>query len=479
MSDDPIQQFRERIGPFMDVFDQLCFGCAAVRIEDKWVSIYTYLTLNNSTDAGTCQPRTIEVGSEFFAFFLSYQPNELDSLMRQFEKGSLSLTLKDQSYQIFLTRLDAGLQSQNSGSLKTRLGSPWRPQRGWHGSPIPYRPSIQLKATGDNFYELIPRDASDRISRQLITHTPPYNGLNGLLEFMGSVNRPNTSGNEALVEIKAILPFDIKVLEDQVIVECPAPLASKLSTLFFFSAHESVTVPYSAEPVSLSSSNRGVVPFPIPWPGAVPQAEAHVRYNEEELERITIRHWTTGANWRVTADSYFDPNSKLLKQALRGEAQNQKEEKRSEAFEQAIVRLLNLGGIAATWHGSLRHSGKPDLAAYCQIPGRRIVLVGECTLEKPNAKLSTLKSRIGKLREKIAQSAEVLAVVFTACDPVQADYTEAAKANIALVGCNEIACIEELVEGNAGPSSIIKQIENTIMVHDFSMVARWAPRYEY
>lgn len=478
MPNDPILQFKDRIVPFSNAFDQLCLSCAAIRIEDKWVSIYTCLTLNNSVDAGVFHTRTIEAGPEFLAFFVKHPIHAFDSLLKEFDTGSLSLTLKGENYQVFLNRFAAGFTSQSTSMLKERFGSVWRPQREWAHSKVPFRPSIQLKATGDNFYELISRDASDRISRQLLAHTTPYNGLDGLLKYMGSVNRPDSTGSEALVEIKAVLPFDIRAQEDHVIVECPDLLVSKLSTLFFFSAHESVTVPCPVESALASRSNWVVVPFRIPWPATAPQAEAHVRYNGEELERITIRHWATGANWRVMVDSYFDPDSKLLKQALRDDIQGQKEEKRSVAFEQAIARLLNLGGIAATWHGSLRHSGKPDLAGYCEISGRRIALIGECTLEKPSVKLSTLKSRIGKLRESIAQSAEVLAIVFTACDPVEADYTEAAKANIALIGCNEIAKIEELVESNAGAAAIIKQIENAMVIHDFPMVARWSPRYE-
>ncbi len=478
MRSDPILQFKERIVPFNNTFDQLCLSCAAIRIEERWVSIYTCLTLNNSADAGVFHTRTIEAGTEFLAFFVKHSADALDSLLREIEAGGLSLTLKGESYQIFLTRSAAGLTSQNISMLKERFGSLWRPQREWADNKGPYRPSIQLKATGDNFYELISRDVSERISRQLLAHTTPYNGLDGLLKYMGSVNRPDSNGNEALVEIKAILPFDIKSQEDQMVVECPDLLVSKLSVLFFFSAHESVTVPYSVESSIANRSNWMVVPFRIPWPETVLQAEAHVRYNGEELERITIRHWATGANWRVMVDSYFDPDSKLLKQALRDDIQGQKEEKRSEAFEQAVARLLNLGGIATIWHGSLRHSSKPDLAGYCEIPNRRIVLISECTLEKPTVKLSTLKSRIGKLRELIAQSAELLAIVFTACDPVESDYTEAAKADIALIGRNEIANIEELVERNAGAAAIIKQIENTMRLRDFPMIARWAPRYE-
>ncbi len=477
MPDDTVIQFKERISPYSDAFDQLCLTCAAVRIEDKWVSAYTCLALNNSTDAGAFQPRIVKAGSEFVALFLAYSTDAFDRVLKEVEKGCLSLAVHNERYEIFLHRAAAGMKSQSVSSQNALFGNIWRPDREWAENKMAYRPSIQIQASGDRFYELFSQDANERISRQLRAHIPPYNGLDGLLQFMGSRNRPNSSGNEALIEIKAVLPFSTSVQEEQVYVECPESLVSKLSVLFFFSSHESMTVTYSEDLAITSRSKWATMPFRIPWPLTASQAEAHIRYNGEELERITLRHWATGANWRVMVDSYFDPDSKLLKQALRGEGQGLKEEKRSEAFEQAIARLLNLGGIAATWHGALRHSGKPDVAGYCEIPGRRVALIGECTLEKPSAKLSTLKSRVSKLRESTAEVADVLAVVFTACDPAESDYAGAAQSGIALLGCNEIARIQELVEANAGANAIIKQIENAMMLHDLPRITRWEPRY--
>lgn len=479
MATDPILQFKQRIAPLKDAFDQLWLVCAAVRIEGKWVSIYTCLSLRNSADQAVFKPQNIHAGAGFVAFFVSYTPHLLDEIAREIESGCLCVNLEGERHEIYLTRSAAGLQSQTTSSLKYRFGNPWTPQRGWANGGIPFRPSIHIAANCDRFYELLIDDANERISRQLLAHLPPYNGLDGLLKYMGSTNRPNSAGNEALVEINAILPFDIKEQEDQVLVESPEALVPGLSVLYFFSPHQSEIAPYSADATVAGRSNWRCVHFRVPWPASSLQAEAHVRYNGEELERFQVRHWATGANWRLKADSYFDPDSRLLRQALSGDAPGIKEERRSEAFEQAVVRLLNVGGIPAIWHGSLRHSGRPDLVGYCEAPGRRIVLIGECTLEKPSAKLSPLRSRANRLREMIAESAEVVVVVFTACDPVEADYLEAAKANISLIGRHQIAQIEELVERNAGTKEILKQIENVVTAYDVPSALRWQPGYEY
>jgi hypothetical protein len=177
-------------------------------------------------------------------------------------------------------------------------------------------------------------------------------------------------------------------------------------------------------------------------------------------------------------DSYFDPETQLLKEALSGDGQRLKGQNRSEAFEQGIVRLLTLGGVPVTWHGAIRQSGRPDLAGYCEIPGRRLVLIGECTLEKPSAKLDALKSRLRDVRLLAGDAVEILPVVFAACDPIESDYVSAANEGIAIVGKNEIAWLLQLIERNAKLPDIIKQIENSRIISDVPDVARWASRWE-
>jgi hypothetical protein len=62
---------------------------------------------------------------------------------------------------------------------------------------------------------------------------------------------------------------------------------------------------------------------------------------------------------------------------------------------------------------------------------------------------------------------------------VEDDYAHAAKAGIALLGCNELAEIFQLVENHARSAEIIKVIEEVIRSQemDYPMIARWAPRY--
>jgi hypothetical protein len=242
--------------------------------------------------------------------------------------------------------------------------------------------------------------------------------------------------------------------------------------LFFFSPKGSTRTNYSTH---LPVPNRPawcVVPFAIPWPAEAKNADAHIYYGQEEVEKFVVRHWGVTANWRLMVDDDFDPGANLLSEAL-------KTAKKSDLFEQAVVRLLTLGGIPATWHGASRECGKPDLAAYYEDTNRRIVILGECTLEKPQVKTASLKSRAHKVRELLGEAAVVLPVVFTRCDPAEGDYGHAAREGIALLGGNELAGIFQLVQNHARPAEIIKLIEEVISREqlDYPMIERWQPRY--
>lgn len=478
MSDNAVVQFKKSIKSFGNVFNRLSLRCVAVKNEKKWVSIYTCLMLANSDDARGFTPQTIKAKSELVGLFRGYPLNKLDALVKDIQSGCLSVRIDGKTERIHLNRVAAELKSQSVSSAKLSFSNVWRPLREYAATPEEYRPSLVLQTLGDRFYELLSPDDTARISEMLRKHKPPFNGLDGLLRFAETSHRPNTSSDQALVEIKAVLPFKIITSEDQIFVECPKSVARKLSILIFFSGHESKTVRYSKQSLIAGRKNCVSVPFQIDWPSNVSQAEVHVLYDKNNIETVTVRHWAIAANWRIAVDSYFDPETRLLKEALSGDGQRLQSHNRSEAFEQAVVRLLTLGGVAVTWHGAIRQSGRPDLAGHCELPGRRIALIGECTLEKPNLKLDALKSRMGAVLQLADDSVEVLPVVFTACEPIQADYESAAREGIALVGKNEIAWLLELIERNAKLPDIIKQIESKGIFNDIPEVARWASRWE-
>jgi hypothetical protein len=454
MSSAYLQEFQHLIQPFNDVFDQLSVACIAVRLNDKWVSLFTRITLNNSTDAGSTQEQVIEIGSTFLGLFLRRSPDALGAMIKEVTtQNSLSLTLGDKNIQVFINRVAAGLTSQTIARPAPSFYGIVRPLREYAEDKLRYRPSIEIHTVGDRIPELISSDEIERISKQLRAHKYPYAGLGALLKAMGSrINPP--SSDQGVLEIAVVLPFNVKFTDDCLRVECPESIAPKVSITYFFSNSSAATEPYlTHEPIS-GRPGYCSVPFKVPWPADALQADTYIRYEGEEAEKFTVRNWAGSPNWRIAVDHFFDPELKFLRRALKTNSE-------SEAFEHAIVRLLTLGGLNATWHGMSRQKGRSDLAADYEGPTRRVVLLGECTLDKPDAKFSPLKSRANQLRQLVDQ-AEVLPVVFTTCEPAQSDYEKAANAGIALYGAGEIEQLLELVENGTGAETIIKEIERAI-----------------
>lgn len=466
-----LSQFQEVVRPFWKVFDKLSVACCAVRVEGKWISLYTLITLSHSLDVSESMPQLLKIGTDFVAIFLEDTLPRFDPLLKELESGSFALSAEGETFHVFVNRASAGLSSQAVVQAGVQFYGVNRPLREYAQNKETFRPTIEISSNGNYIYEILPNDDITRISKYLRTLPSPINGLQGLLRAMGS-RIVLGSSNEAQLEVKAILPFDATVTGEQVDVRCPEFIASMLSVVFFLSPRGSER----SRAKSLQLPHRSgycIVSFPIPWRDDSERADAHVFYDQEEIEKFTVRHWRSAANWRFIVDNDFDPGAKRLSEAL-------KERKKSNVFEQAVVRLLTLGGIPANWYGESRESGKSDLAVFYEEVNRRIVVLGECTLDKPQQKVASLKFRAESLQESLRSAAVVLPVIFTACDPLEDDYSHAAKAGIALVGRDELTKIFQLVHNHARPAEIVKLMEDVISSaqSDYPLVARWQPRYE-
>jgi hypothetical protein len=233
MVDKTVLQFQEIVESFKEVLDEVSIRCVAIRNEDKWISIYTGLILKNSKDSNSLETKIAPPGSELIALSVPCPRKDFEMFLKETESGSLLLNTGPESHQIFLNRSAAGLKTQNISGPRLQFQNVWRPLRQYSLPQETFQPTIILQALGDRFYEVISPEDNARISKALRAHRPAYDGLEGLLQFFGSRNRPNGS-TESVIEMKAVLPFRTTIREDQVFVECPSAVAPKVSVLYFF-----------------------------------------------------------------------------------------------------------------------------------------------------------------------------------------------------------------------------------------------------
>jgi hypothetical protein len=104
-------------------------------------------------------------------------------------------------------------------------------------------------------------------------------------------------------------------------------------------------------------------------------------------------------------DEYFDSEHTRLRGALVYSSR-----KSSEPFELAVVRLLNILGIPSIWMEKPLTT-RADAVGIVQSDKSSVLLLIECTREKPAEKFSTLAERANELRRSLQIKAEVLPIV--------------------------------------------------------------------
>jgi len=135
-----------------------------------------------------------------------------------------------------------------------------------------------------------------------------------------------------------------------------------------------------------------------------------------------------------------------LQEALFGKNEKKsKVGKAQHAFEMAVVRLMNLLGIPLVWYGQGALPQRSDAAGLVDKNQKPVVVLAECTLEKPEAKFSALKERAQELVESLGGEADVLPAVFTQADPPAAVSDTACDHGVALIGRNELSTLFEML----------------------------------
>lgn len=175
------------------------------------------------------------------------------------------------------------------------------------------------------------------------------------------------------------------------------------------------------------------------WPEPATHATVHLFWNGLSIDALSIKRWSASASLFGLVDEYFDPEHKRLRLAL------QYNDKRpAEEFEIAVVRLLNILGIPTIWYGKTVID-RADAVGFAQTDESMLLLLIECTREKPSDKFSQLSQRATHLKKSLPVSTEVLPVVFTAAHIVESEVTAAAEYGLGLVGADEMQHLLDLV----------------------------------
>lgn len=189
------------------------------------------------------------------------------------------------------------------------------------------------------------------------------------------------------------------------------------------------------------------------WPETATHANIHLFWGRHDVDNVSINRWTASASILGAVDEYFDSEHRHLRSAL-----EYKSKTSSDPFELAVVRLLNILGIPAIWYGKTVED-RADAVAMIQSDKSTVLLLIECTREKPAVKFSTLAERANHLRRSFQIKAEVLPVVFTAARIVESEMRSAVEYGVGLVGVDEIEHLMKLIATpNTTPNTVLQYL---------------------
>ncbi len=311
------------------------------------------------------------------------------------------------------------------------------------------RTCLALSGMGDHIRSVMPDELRRDVSSKLRLH-PPH--LDGIEELYGKLlpGLRHGSSDPKVVQVVFPLPLDMQQTEDgRLALRTPkAAVEGQMRIVINFKPTRPASTIRVGHDGAEPTADGGATEWrwEIPWPQGAESGKASLFYAEEEVSSIDLRRWPGAGTLRAAVDCYFDPGHKLLQKALSGQSEKKSnDEKVQRAFETGVVRLMNLLGIPLVWYGQGPLQRRSDAAGLVHEEENRVVVLAECTLEKPEAKFSALKERAHELARSLAGEAEVLPVVFTATEPPEATFDTATDHRIALVGRTELNSLLDMV----------------------------------
>lgn len=425
----PDDFFNAAIEPFQGLWRKLRIAGAAVLRDNQWISLSTRIVLSCSDN----EPEFfINPTHDFIAFsceqMLSDQGFvELADLLRSITtKGNFKARLASKEFNIFLTLAHAN-SDPNLPPLQFLLFSTPsdHSNSSFEFGAVEHRLG---NSTVESQVKVMSYPQLREISSKLRVHTPAFGDVAKLLAFLGAPFHSNQ--NQTSFEIAAPLPFSMVCSDTSVTVKASRPAIGRMRVIGFFDTGQA-----NLQLSSVGTDDGfGIVSGSIPWPEKSRTGTMFLYFDNHEVGSVCVRRWSGTTNWRIRVQEFFDPKYAGLKKGL--EARKEPTE-----FELAVVRLLNELQVPAVWYGSKQYQDKPDLAACVETKERWIVLLGECTVQKPSDKFTMLLTRKKELEKLLHGEIQISPIVFTSSTLSTADKEQARQDGIVLVGADELTAM--------------------------------------
>ena len=431
------QEFLQKIEPFRDLWRSVKFVGYAGKIADTWILLSGRMQLSAKAVDSEVLSKEADFDT-FFAFVDEFPADSFQQILHEIvQTENIHLNLGGVSFRDIRLRTE-GDQNQN---------------------PLSWFNPYKFDRTGKNIFETEPVGFSWTIRSERQIATVPdaarclekaseqlrrdvhIDGVQALAKKLMPGLKLNSQVSPEL-QIVAPLPFGVDdTRTGGVMLTAPPTAQGRVMALkaFFYPEPQQPaervisTTEYPGEDCPLH------IEWKPEWPETATHATIHVFWNGRDIDALPINRWKASGSILGAVDEYFDSGHSRLCEALK-----YSDKKSSDGFELAVVRLLNVLGIPTIWYGKTVED-RADAAAIIQSDGSTVLLLIECTREKPAVKVSTLAARADHLRRSLQIEAEVLPIVFTAARVVDSEVTGANEHGVSLVGADEIEGLLKLI----------------------------------
>lgn len=472
MSKDKFDKFVEAIKPFRPLWNSVRVSVLASRYQNKLITLATHL---QTSELPPDPEKILLEPTPDVLFFSGLLPiNELGQLaFSMITDGMLQLRAQGISECLYLSSTYAGITRSQESHLT------WSDPHHVESLVSNFdkfglkRPVISLY--GNNANERFIDFMNDRLRKkcesELRLSQPAFNGLSDLRKkhFQGLELETYSNCN---VMITCQIPFELESSTAGLEVIMPSHVSMESVQLRGFFEPTGGNALITLQENGQNGPALKKLQAKISWPNGAEHVDATLLYDRLHITDVKHSRWPNAGNIRIATDTFFDSERKFLEAGLFRLSKTGNQD-----FEKAVTRLLTLVGIPAINYSS-GDDRRPDLAAVLmrseELP---MVLLGECTRERPSEKFSALRERATELLELLQDQAAVLSLVFTQCDPVVSDYESAAEHGIALVGKRELNQLFQWLGSTVSTEDVIEFLQSLIHRSDIASLMRQTARF--
>jgi hypothetical protein len=385
---DQFKKFAEEIAPFRTLWNSVRISVLAARVQEKWIHVATRLQTSELPSEHHCVH--LEPNSECLFFNGLLPIEELGrAAFSLINEGRLQLRGYGISESIYLSSSYAGVPKQQDAYVT--WSDPWINHNLDSNFSITglRRPVLFLNGNNANerFIDFIDQPRRKRLESELRLGQPAFRGLKDLQmrHFQGLELETYSNCN---ILIACQIPFELKYTSPGIEILVPAHVPKEELHLqaFFEPSQENAQIPL--EEIGQNGPGMKRLLGKISWPDGAERVNASLLYDRIHILDKEFGRWSTAGNLSVAADVFFDSEHKLLERGLFSLSKSG-----NQNFEQAVTRLLTLVGIPAINYSS-GNDRRPDISATIMRYGEKpLVLLGECTSERPIDKFSALRQR--------------------------------------------------------------------------------------